>query len=359
MPIWDVTLVPNVTGMSPEGFADALLAAPVGAVLLARLEASQRDDVPWYSSPSDSHPDAVLRALGALEEMPFGELLAAAVDAGNRLAGPWIPDAPTHLAHAYRVAPARRVLAQTIADRFDDELHGDAGLAGQQWWLCYDSANQWWTRPRFEHLDETYGSGEFTWNGLWTVTSPPDETHDELAGAWELWGNPVSRWALPVSPAARVWHIHRPADWVELVDAYPRPATTAYGWELPGQNQHRTDVQALMDIPGQRGVRASVLRHLVPDWPAVARDYDGVHLSWAGYLTTEGFIADLADGATTMLRYWFSERTLWLADVFGQPRPLGAPRLSGRVDSLVGIDVAHDTDRQAEDLRIIDAQLSR
>ena len=60
------------------------------------------------------------------------------------------------------------------------------------------------------------------------------------------------------------------------------------------------------------------------------RRLDGIHLTWAGFLTTEGFV-DVDDaGTVSLLRYWLSERTLWLHDVFGEPtsplpRPLRGP----------------------------------
>lgn len=84
---------------------------------------------------------------------------------------------------------------------------------------------------------------------------------------------------------------------------------------------------ALEAVPRQRGVRTSIARHLVPDWRSVAARYDGVHLSWAGFITTEGCVSDLPGGDVAMMRYWFSERTLWLADVFGEPRPAPPPAL--------------------------------
>ena len=76
----------------------------------------------------------------------------------------------------------------------------------------------------------------------------------------------------------------------------------------------------MLAVTGQRAARASVRHHLVPDWGSVAGEHDGIHLSWAGFITSEGTIIDLGDGDVTMLRYWFSERTLWLADVFAEPR---------------------------------------
>jgi hypothetical protein len=44
-------------------------------------------------------------------------------------------------------------------------------------------------------------------------------------------------------------------------------------------------------------------RWLIPDYAAVADDWDAVHLTVAGYLTTAG-IAIPAGGARTMLAGW-------------------------------------------------------
>ena len=101
-------------------------------------------------------------------------------------------------------------------------------------------------------------------------------------------------------------------------------------------------------------MRASIERQVLPDWRAVVTDFDGVHLSWAGYLTSEGYIADLAGGGVTMLRYWFSERTLWLNDVFGEPSFL--------LDFLAQDDNPTDFGsgtRKAEDLRRLTIYLGR
>jgi hypothetical protein len=160
---------------------------------------------------------------------------------------------------------------------------------------------------------------------MWTVTSPPAEIHNPLIHAWERYGGEISRWRLPVRDDARVWEIDSPRDWVRLVETFPRVAAGPHlGWELPGPNQHRGE---LSRPAGQHAARTGIGARLLPDWAAVAEHYDGVHVSWAGFLTTEGHVTDLADGGVTMLRYWGSERTLWLHDVFGEPRPAGAPAL--------------------------------
>jgi hypothetical protein len=140
-----------------------------------------------------------------------------------------------------------------------------------------------------------------------------------------------------------VWQIDEPADWLRLVERYPRPASAPHsGWELPGPNQHVGEIAPLLRVPHQRGVRDRIAGHVLPDWAAVAADYDGVHLSWAGFLTTEGYVGDLVDGSVSMLRYWGSERTLWLRDVFGDPAPLDAPHLTGRMNGTFGASAGDD-----------------
>ena len=162
---------------------------------------------------------------------------------------------------------------------------------------------------------------------MWTATDPPLEALVEMVGAWEFETGPITRWWLPVRPAARVFEIHRLADWARLTSAHPSPAAPHPGWELPGVNQHHTEISSLLASAEQRAVRLSVRHHVVPDWQSVAGQYDGIHLSWAGFITTEGCIVDLGGGDVTMLRYWFSERTLWLADVFDEPHSAPDPYL--------------------------------
>jgi hypothetical protein len=147
-----------------------------------------------------------------------------------------------------------------------------------------------------------------------------------------------------------VWELRRPADWVDLVARYPKVAPREHGgWELPGPNQHLTG-HRLLDLPQQRAARTSVTPHVLPDWTAVAADFDGVHLTWAGFITSEGFVSDLPGGGVTMLRYWASERTLWLSDVFGTPTPLPAPSFR---DAHEGVDVRADALRRERDHTVL------
>ena len=334
-------------------FVESLLAAPVGVGLLAALEGTARGDVWATEMPRGTDRAAVEAAAASVAGMSWGGLLCAAVETGLFQVGPWMSEAPANLAEAYRHAGERRPIAEASSI-------GSAGAPGpldvgvQQWWHSGSPEHEWFVRPRFRRFDDVYGAGQFTFGGLWTVSDPPPEVHRALISSWELEPDPVSRWWLPIERDVRVWEIHSPDDWVRLVATYPAPGRAYDGWELPGLNQHRRDVDVLLAVDGQHGVRI-VGRQLVPDWAAVAADFDGVHLSWAGFLTAEGYVSDLDGDDVSMLRYWFSERTLWLCDVFGEPIPLAAPH-SDIAGVEVGVDVRHDATRRGQDLTVLRSQ---
>jgi hypothetical protein len=302
------------------------MGSPLGVSWLAVLEAGPSGAQGWSPTTSNSDPASVAAAVDLIGKMSFGTLMDAAVFAGTFESGPWMGDAPAKIAAAYAQADRRTPIAEAVAERFGHELHAPLDETSQQWWT--DGAP--WTEsriPLFAGLHDVYGAGEFPWNGLWTAADPPPEVMVQMVGAWEYETGPITRWSLPVRPEARVFEIHRPADWARLVTAHPQPAAAHPGWELPGINQHLDDISPLLEITEQRAARASVRRHVVPDWQSVASCYDGIHLSWAGFITTEGCIVDLGGGDVTMLRYWFSERTLWLADVFGEPCAAPDPQI--------------------------------
>jgi len=309
-----------------DGFVDAVMASPLGVSWLAVLEICRPGEQGWSATSPVADPASVAAAVDLIGEMSFGRLVDAAVFAGFE-SSPWMGDAPAKIAAAYRQAERRAPIAEAVAERFGDQLHAPLDHSSQQWFTDgspYDES----LISRFERFDDVYGAGEFPLAGLWTATDPPPEALVEMVGAWEYETGPVTRWWLPVRPEARVFEIHRPADWARLVTDHPRHAAPHPGWELPGINQHRTEISALLASPEQRAARASVRHHVVPDWQSVAGQYGGIHLSWAGFITAEGCIVDLEGGDVTMLRYWFSERTLWLADVFGEPRSAPDPQIN-------------------------------
>jgi hypothetical protein len=128
---------------------------------------------------------------------------------------------------------------------------------------------------------------------LWTSTSLTAHTSGWLH--YLRWGEdhrapPYLRWHMEVLPSARVYEIHGPQTWQSLCLAYPAPSCMAYP-------RCRSD-----DL-------------IEPDWQAVSQDWDGVHLSVGGLLTTER-VRWGTPGRQTHLFGWSVESTAWLRWVF-------------------------------------------
>lgn len=104
---------------------------------------------------------------------------------------------------------------------------------------------------------------------------------------------PVGCWRTTVSADVTVYEIGSPDDWRQLCERYPREIT------LPTEFR-KWDANA----------RAA----LVPDWPNVARDWDGLHLCIGGLLSTAGLpiqtgdLVCLLEDVDTELTTWFNPR---------------------------------------------------
>jgi hypothetical protein len=169
-----------------------------------------------------------------------------------------------------------------------------------------------------------------------------------------------------VRAGARTFEILTPGDWARLVRTYPYPGSTVgsrrehTSWSIAYPDTGRIPVvRRLASVDGQRATVVAPAGHRQPDWRAVALDYDGVHLTWAGFLTTEGFVAVDDAGMVSLLRYWLSERTLWLHDVFGDPTPLPEPTFEALGEPSYGVDVRADLERQARDRHALTVRLGR
>ena len=338
--------------------ADDVMACPAGVAMLDVLEAEQRTGRSPFEMQMSSDPAAVDRAATVAAELSWEELKQRLVSAAEWVCGPWIGDAPRRLAQAFVLAPQRREIAAALAVRFAHGPH-DIDRSQQEWWLLPQIVEL--PAKPLHGTGAVYCCGEFTWDGIWTVTSPPAELHDALIDAWEMYAGPISRWRVPVRPEARVFEIHRPADWARLVTRFPRRGTRAHaGWELPGPNQPSDEARQLELVSNGAGARTDV-DVFMPDWAAVAAEFDGVHLSWLGKLTCEGrviSVPELGRNAVSLVRYWGSERTTWLNDVFETPQPLGRPVPSSRTNDDTGLD-ASDPQRIDADMAHIAARLGR
>ncbi len=103
-------------------------------------------------------------------------------------------------------------------------------------------------------------------------------------------------WSVEVDSAARVYEIESSAAWVELVLAHP----------LDVSRSKRGDWAR---TTGRDGAWA------MPDWRSVSQEWDGVHLTVAGYLSAATRALALGDGRATVMAGFSPDETYWLGDV--------------------------------------------
>jgi hypothetical protein len=144
------------------------------------------------------------------------------------------------------------------------------------------------------------------WTGTWWSKPPSGlaRTSRRLEGL-----GPVALWLVEdgmgwetataqrvhVAREARIYEIDGPDAWAALCRRHPLEVTASrrHDW-------YRTT--------GQAG------RWVIPDWSRVAEEFDGIHLTVAGYLTTAGRAIPV-DERMSVLAGWDPDLTFWLADV--------------------------------------------
>ena len=178
-------------------------------------------------------------------------------------------------------------------------------------------------RWRRDTLDEDDRAAErpadvrASWSGTWwSIPAPsalPSTIRADPAGlalvedshGWD------AATCLPVAGPGRVLEIACAADWVDLVRAHPLDVTRS----------RRHDWWRATGVDG---------RWSIPDWVAVARDHDAVHLTVRAYLEAAGVALPVGDGTHTVVAGWDPDRTWWLA---GRLRPTGEPQRWVRTDA--------------------------
>ena len=140
-----------------------------------------------------------------------------------------------------------------------------------------------WQRPRNPSSGwERYAQKPFSNQTTSTLYGP--HLTSKLVGYDERVGDymcefPLAWWSMRFLEEVRVFEIHGPSDWHDLCVRYPAKGTED--------------------------------SRLVPNWGAVAEEWDGVHLSFGGLLTAEQNRYESAAG-WTMLDSWHAEQTYWL-----------------------------------------------
>jgi len=151
-------------------------------------------------------------------------------------------------------------------------------------------SGRWWSTPAISRLPVT--TRELPVLGAVRLALVEDWLGWQSARCW------------PVVPAAgaRVYEVCGPDQWAELAERYP----------LDVSKSRRHD---WWRVTGWAG------RWLIPDYAAVAADWDAVHVSVAGYLTTAGIALPVDDGWCAMLAGWDPDATWWLTDVLSFTGP--------------------------------------
>ncbi len=109
-----------------------------------------------------------------------------------------------------------------------------------------------------------------------------------------IWPTPLPCWDLQIQSDVNVYEIQGPEDWHELCLRYPAAGTNAQG-----RNDGR----------------------LTPDWGAAATDWNAVHLSLGGLVTSLQVRNESPEG-WSMLTFQDSETTYWLNNVTSLARRL-------------------------------------
>ena len=265
-------LVPSVAlRLMTHELAESLLRCPVGCNFLRTIE---RDKAPLDHALAPAQ--AFAYAAVALEPLSpwspiFGWTVPAALTEGARLSD-LAHEVASHPAASWWTAPmdgTRQVLV-TDGQRESDMRSPERNLG----WEDYAQRHTQWRLTATLHGD--YSCADVVIAGSIGDWPPSSEQR---------------RFVAEIGESARVLEISTPEDWHSLCVSFPR-------------------VDRNTNTPDYVGVGT-----LVPDWSLVAEQWDGVHMTFAGLLTTPLVRWSTAAGAT-MMWSWDTEGTMWLPGEF-------------------------------------------
>jgi len=272
---------------TPEDVARLLDAVPLGQldsrVLLDAL-ALAVDNARYWQEPDGED------VLGATPTMRDALFRVAASVTSSGLATWW-------------VTPLERTMQWSVI--FDDPASPTTPVARTD-----EALSRWRAKTVQEETRaqrERPADPRAAWSGTWWSTPPRDLTRTtRRVGAL----GPVGLWLVEdafnwdhatVSPVtvpadANMYEVDGPEAWSQLCRRFPLEVTASrrHDW-------YRTT-----------GVAD---RWVIPDWSRAADEFDAVHLTAAGYLTTAGRPVAVTEDTSSVLAGWNPDETYWLTDV--------------------------------------------
>ncbi len=263
-------------GFAGEAAREAL--RPVAEAVA--VAAAGNPDVRWWTEPVDGSRQ---RWTLFLDQHPLPEPPPVTLTAG--LVRAWLTD-ERPLPEPPPLTGAAALVRAWLADtRGNERSAHDRPKDPADWY-----SGRWWSSPARSRLPVTT-------RGLPALGAVALVLVED-GMAWQS----ARCWPVAAQDAARVYEITGPAQWAELVDRYP----------LDVSRSRRHDWWRATGWAG---------RWLIPDYSAVAADWDAIHISVAGYLTTAGIASPAGSGARTMLAGWDPDATWWLNDVLSFTSP--------------------------------------
>ncbi|MGA2531006.1 MAG: hypothetical protein ABSG36_17840 [Acidimicrobiales bacterium] len=189
--------------------------------------------------------------------------------------------------------------AQVVLGAWRNETTGPGTRHWGQW-----VGGPWWSTPVCPFTAEDLKRyGEPLPRVAQTTRSRPGLGAVELLLEEDTFGTPAALcWPVRARAPVRIFEIDNPDHWMELVERY--------GIDVTGKR--------IAHWPMATGVDC---RWVIPDWLAVAEDYEVVHLTVNGYLTTSGRALPVDTESSTFLAGWSPDMSYWLSDVLEASGP--------------------------------------
>ena len=239
-------------------------------------------------------PDAE-DALAALPEIRSALVPVAERVLATPLAGTWSdPAAPEQWAVDWRADTARPLPtgAAALLDEWDAARRADEEQSARE-------------RPA-----DPRASFSGSWWSLPLRLLRTQSRIEDLLGLVEDAAGLDTATVIPVTGGGRTLEIGSAEDWAELCRAFPAEVTASrrHDW---------------YQVTGGEG------RWLLPDWQRVAAEWDAVHLTALGYLSSATRLIPVDDGYASVIAGWAPDSTLWLTD---SARESDGPRQQWRRD---------------------------